>query len=85
MHLEAILMALDDFRQIPDLADSKKQLRNYRLLIETNGQQLTVMFHAKRVTQEDLDSLGGESSVGRDVEYCLDVEKMTIVSRKYHR
>lgn len=80
VYLEAFLVALKDFKSLPDLSPEKKVLTGYVLLFKSESKTVVVSF----IPKWPAGSLPtGETSYGRSVSYTLDSKTYRVLDRSF--
>lgn len=78
--MRAFLVAYDAFKNDPAISQGKKQIENYDIEFSQRRTGYVVLFAARRLPSErELE--GGESSLGRDVEYTVSKKDYQVVER----
>lgn len=78
--MKAFLVAYDAFKNDPAISQGKKRIENYDIEFSQRRKGYVVLFTARRLPSErELE--GGESSLGRDVEYTVSKKDYQIVER----
>ena len=78
--MKAFLVAYDAFKNDPAISQGKKRIENYNIEFSQRRKGYVVLFTARRLPSErELE--GGESSLGRDVEYTVSKKDYQIVER----
>ncbi|MBL8169370.1 MAG: hypothetical protein JNJ50_14535 [Acidobacteria bacterium] len=81
-YMRAFLSAHEAFLADNEIPVQKKRIQNYEVSFSEEEKLIKVYFSAKRKPGE-LDSLGGESELGKDVYYLIDQINFKVLSKKF--
>jgi hypothetical protein len=76
------MSAHEAFMADTEIPSQKKKIQNYEVSFAKESGLIKIYFSAKRKPGE-IESLGGESELGKDVYYLVDQDDFNIRSRKF--
>jgi hypothetical protein len=82
--LKAFLIAYESFKRDPDIDIQKRQIENYDVHFSESEQVYLILFFAKRLPNE-IHLKGGETGLGRDVEYAINKKTYQIVEKRFFK
>jgi hypothetical protein len=82
--VEALVVAVNAFAANTELSRAHRNLDNYDVTVTDLGATFEVLFSPRRALGEE-PSLGGETSLGREVVYVLAKKDLRILERSYFK
>jgi hypothetical protein len=83
-YMKAFVVAYDAFKEDSGIAPDKRQLQNYEVEFTQDQSTYFVLFFAKRLPSER-GLKGGESTLGRDVQYGVRKSDYQITSKQFFK
>jgi len=80
---KAFIVAYLDFQSNAEIPQGKREINNYTIKMKKDKDKFRILFYAKRT--KDSPGKGGESELGRDVEYEVNSTDYKIIHRMYFK
>lgn len=80
---KAFIAAYLDFQNNPEIPQNKREIVNYTVKMKRDKGKYRILFYAKRT--KDSPGKGGESELGRDVEYEISSTDYKVINRAYFK